>query len=203
MAPRGETKERILAKALESFSTIGYDGTSLDDLAEALDIRKQTILYHFVSKRGLLNAVLDDSVKKLTESLEEVLTSTNSNRDRIEDLVRSVFRVALEQPLLLGLLREVSRPGSPAAPRLKTQMSPLMSRAIAWMEEEMESGRMRRTDAQLVLLSAYSTVVGLATEIEILRTAGVERVLRPAAQRRQELLSFLRTSLTPLEKLTI
>jgi len=203
MAPRGETKERILAKALESFSTIGYDGTSLDDLAEALDIRKQTILYHFVSKRGLLNAVLDDSVKKLTESLEEVLTSTNSNRDRIEDLVRSVFRVALEQPLLLGLLREVSRPGSPAAPRLKNQMSPLMSRAIAWMEEEMESGRMRRTDAQLVLLSAYSTVVGLATEIEILRTAGVERVLRPAAQRRQELLSFLRTSLTPLEKQTI
>jgi|TARA_B100001758_G_scaffold112467_1_gene96309 AcrR family transcriptional regulator len=203
MAPRGETKERILAKALESFSTIGYDGTSLDDLAEALDIRKQTILYHFVSKRGLLNAVLDDSVKKLTESLEEVLTSTNSNRDRIEDLVRSVFRVALEQPLLLGLLREVSRPGSPAAPRLKNQMSPLMSRAIAWMEEEMESGRMRRTDAQLVLLSAYSTVVGLATEIEILRTAGVERVLRPAAQRRQELLNFLRTSLTPLEKQTI
>ena len=203
MAPRGETKERILAKALESFSTIGYDGTSLDDLAEALDIRKQTILYHFVSKRGLLNAVLDDSVKKLTESLEEVLTSTNSNRDRIEDLVRSVFRVALEQPLLLGLLREVSRPGSPAAPRLKNQMSPLMSRAIARMEEEMESGRMRRTDAQLVLLSAYSTVVGLATEIEILRTAGVERVLRPAAQRRQELLNFLRTSLTPLEKQTI
>ena len=95
MAPRGETKERILAKALESFSTIGYDGTSLDDLAEALDIRKQTILYHFVSKRGLLNAVLDDSVKKLTESLEEVLTSTNSNRDRIEDLVRSVFRLSL------------------------------------------------------------------------------------------------------------
>ena len=203
MAPRGETKERILAKALESFSTIGYDGTSLDDLAEALNIRKQTILYHFVSKRGLLNAVLDDSVKKLTESLEEVLASTNSNRDRIEDLVRSVFRVALEQPLLLGLLREVSRPGSPAAPRLKNQMTPLMSRAIAWMEEEMESGRMRRTDAQLVLLSAYSTVVGLATEIEILRTAGVERVLRPAAQRRQELLSFLRTSLTPLEKQTI
>ncbi|CAI8288290.1 MAG: Biofilm operon icaADBC HTH-type negative transcriptional regulator IcaR [Acidimicrobiales bacterium AG-410-I20] len=203
MAPRGETKERILAKALESFSTIGYDGTSLDDLAESLNIRKQTILYHFVSKRGLLNAVLDDSVKKLTESLEEVLASTNSNRDRIEDLVRSVFRVALEQPLLLGLLREVSRPGSPAAPRLKNQMTPLMSRAIAWMEEEMESGRMRRTDAQLVLLSAYSTVVGLATEIEILRTAGVERVLRPAAQRRQELLSFLRASLTPLEKQTI
>ena len=199
MAPRGETKERILAKALESFSTVGYDGTSLDDLAESLGIRKQTILYHFVSNRGLLNAVLDESVKILTESLEEVLASNDPHRDRIEDLVRSVFRVALEQPLLLGLLREVRRPGSPAAPRLKNQMGPLMERAISWMEGEMEAGRMRKTDAQLVLLSAYSTVVGLATEIEILRTAGVERVLRPSAQRRQELLHFLRTSLTPIE----
>ena len=95
MAPRGETKERILAKALESFSTVGYDGTSLDDLAESLGIRKQTILYHFVSKRGLLNAVLDESVKILTESLEEVLASNDPHRDRIEDLVSSVFRVAL------------------------------------------------------------------------------------------------------------
>ncbi|MDE0927416.1 MAG: TetR/AcrR family transcriptional regulator [Acidimicrobiales bacterium] len=197
MAPRGETKERILQAALESFGTVGYDGTSLDDLAAGLGIRKQTILYHFVAKRNLLNAVVDHNTVYLTEALEQVLSSKASDADRIEALVRSVFRVALEQPLLLGLLREVSRPGSPAAPRLRNMMVPLMDRAVAWMEAEMAAGRMRRTDAQLVLLSAYSTVVGLATEIEILRAAGIERALRPVALRRRELLRFLRASLIP------
>ena len=197
MAPRGETKERILQAALESFGTVGYDGTSLDDLAAGLGIRKQTILYHFVAKRNLLNAVVDHNTVYLTEALEQVLSSKASDADRIEALVRSVFRVALEQPLLLGLLREVSRPGSPSAPRLRNMMVPLMDRAVAWMEAEMAAGRMRRTDAQLVLLSAYSTVVGLATEIEILRAAGIERALRPVALRRRELLRFLRASLIP------
>ena len=192
-----ETRDRILDAALSSFGTIGYDGTSLDDLANGLGIRKQTILYHFVSKRGLLGAVVDRSAAALNAALLEVLDGEATDWERVEALVRSVFRVALEQPLLMGLLREVSRPGSPAAPRLKGAMGPLMDRAQAWMEREMDAGRMRRTDAQLVLISAYSTVVGLATEIEVLRAAGLEPTMRTVATRRRELLRFLRASLDP------
>ena len=192
-----ETRERILDAALASFGTIGYDGTSLDDLAGGLGIRKQTILYHYVSKRGLLGAVVDRSAADLNVALLEVLAGEATDWERVEALVRSVFRVALEQPLLMGLLREVSRPGSPAAPRLKGAMGPLMDRAQAWMEREMDAGRMRRTDAQLVLISAYSTVVGLATEIEVLRAAGLEPTMRTVATRRRELLRFLRASLDP------
>jgi AcrR family transcriptional regulator len=192
-----ETRGRILDAALSSFGTIGYDGTSLDDLANGLGIRKQTILYHFVSKRGLLGAVVDRSAADLNAALLEVLDGEATDWERVEALVRSVFRVALEQPLLMGLLREVSRPGSPAAPRLKGAMGPLMDRAQAWMEREMDAGRMRRTDAQLVLISAYSTVVGLATEIEVLRAAGLEPTMRTVATRRRELLRFLRASLDP------
>ena len=192
-----ETRERILDAARSAFGTIGYDGTSLDDLANGLGIRKQTILYHFVSKRGLLGAVVDRSAADLNAALLEVLDGEATDWERVEALVRSVFRVALEQPLLMGLLREVSRPGSPAAPRLKGAMGPLMDRAQAWMEREMDAGRMRRTDAQLVLISAYSTVVGLATEIEVLRAAGLEPTMRTVATRRRELLRFLRASLDP------
>ncbi len=76
-------------------------------------------------------------------------------------------------------------------------MGPLLDRAMAWMNREMEAGRMRRTDPQLVLLSAYSTVVGVATEIEVLRAAGLEPTARTVVTRRRELLRFLRTSLDP------
>ena len=55
---RGDTRELVLDAALASFGTAGYDGTSLDDLAAGLGIRKQTILYHFVSKRRLLLSLI-------------------------------------------------------------------------------------------------------------------------------------------------
>ncbi len=195
---RGGTKERVLDAALASFGTAGFDGTSLDDLAAGLGIRKQTILYHFVSKRGLLNAVVDRVAEDLTGALDQVLVGSQRDWERVDALVRSVFRVALQQPVLLGLLREVSRPNSPGAQRLRGHMDPLMARARLWIEAEMAAGRLRRTDAQLLLLSAYSTVVGVATEIEVLRAAGMGPTLRPVVQRRRELLRFLRSSLDPM-----
>ena len=191
------TKERILDAALSSFSTSGFDATSLDVIAESLDIRKQTILYHFATKKGLLNAVVERAAENLITSIEEVLNGELKGWERIEALARMIFRLALREPLLLGLLREVSRPGSVGSERLKTLMTPLMDRAIFWMQSEMEIGRMRRTDPRLVLLSAYSTVVGLATEIEVLRAAGIEQALRPITVRRRELIRFLRVSLDP------
>ena len=191
------TKERILDAALSSFSTSGFDATSLEVIAESLDIRKQTILYHFATKKGLLNAVVERAAENLITSIEEVLNGELKGWERIEALARMIFRLALREPLLLGLLREVSRPGSVGSERLKTLMTPLMDRAIFWMQSEMEIGRMRRTDPRLVLLSAYSTVVGLATEIEVLRAAGIEQALRPVTVRRRELIRFLRVSLDP------
>ena len=191
------TKERILDAALSSFSTSGFDATSLDVIAESLDIRKQTILYHFATKKGLLNAVVERAAENLITSIEEVLNGELKGWERIEALARMIFRLALREPLLLGLLREVSRPGSVGSERLKTLMTPLMDRAIFWMQSEMDIGRMRRTDPRLVLLSAYSTVVGLATGIEVLRTAGIEQALRPITVRRRELIRFLRVSLDP------
>ena len=191
------TKDRILDAALASFSTSGFDATSLDVIAKSLEIRKQTILYHFATKKGLLNAVVERAAENLISSIEEVLNSELKGWERIEALARMVFRLALREPLLLGLLREVSRPGSVGSERLKVLMTPLMDRAILWMQSEMEVGRMRRTDPRLVILSAYSTVVGLATEIEVLRAAGIEQALRPVTVRRRELIRFLRVSLDP------
>ena len=191
------TKEKILDAALESFSTSGFDATSLDVVAKSLGVRKQTILYHFTTKKGLLNAVVEREAGNLINSIEEVLNSDLKGWERIEALARMIFRLALREPLLLGLLREVSRPGSVGSERLRILMTPLMDRATLWMQSEMEVGRMRRTDPRLVILSAYSTVVGLATEIEVLRAAGIEQALRPVTVRRRELIRFLRVSLDP------
>ncbi len=191
------TKEKILDAALESFSTSGFDATSLDVVAKSLGVRKQTILYHFTTKKGLLNAVVERAAGNLINSIEEVLNSDLKGWERIEALARMIFRLALREPLLLGLLREVSRPGSVGSERLRILMTPLMDRATLWMQSEMEVGRMRRTDPRLVILSSYSTVVGLATEIEVLRAAGIEQALRPVTIRRRELIRFLRVSLDP------
>ena len=80
------TKEKILDVALESFSTSGFAATSLDAIAKSLGIRKQTILYHFTTKKGLLNAVVESAAENLITSIEEVLSSELKGWERLDAL---------------------------------------------------------------------------------------------------------------------
>ena len=189
------TRDRSLDAALASFAARGYEATSLDDIAREVGVSKQAVLYYFPSKAALLDAVVDRSAAELAGALEAALERAGEGWDRVEAVVRSVFRLALRRPELLGLLREVSRLGPPAAPRLMAALDPLVQRAREFLEREMAQGRMRVTDSRLLLLSAYSTVIGMATEVEVLRALGEEPTLRSLARRRRELLDFLHSAL--------
>jgi AcrR family transcriptional regulator len=189
------TRDRILDAALASFGTRGFEATSLDQLAAELGIRKQTILYYYPSKPELLDAVVDASSADLADTLESALDGAGPGWARVEAIVRSVFRLALRRPELLGLLREVGRLGAPVSTRLSDNFEPLVKRAREFLEAEMAAGRFRTTDARLLLLSTYSTVLGVATEVEVLRAVGIEPTLRSMVGRRRELLRFLHSAL--------
>jgi AcrR family transcriptional regulator len=190
-----DTRGRILDAALVSFADRGYEATSLDALATTLGVTKQTILYHFGTKEALLAAVIDRSATELADVLERALAKAGPGFLRVEALVKAVFRLAARRPELLGLLREVSRLGPPATTQLMEALDPLIERARAFLQAEMDAGTMRRQDARLLLLSSYSTVIGVATEVEVLRAVGVEATARSLLRRRNELIEFLRSAL--------
>jgi TetR/AcrR family transcriptional regulator len=193
--PSSSTKERILDAALSSFADRGYEATSLDAIAQMLEVTKQTILYWFPSKDVLLEAVIARSADDLSEALESALRGAGESWDRVEAVVRSVFRLAARQPELLGLLREVGRLGPPAATQMTLALEPLLVRASSFLEAEMDAGTMRRHDPRLLLLAIYSTVIGMVTEVEVLRALGEEPTARSLVRRRADVLQLLRSAL--------
>jgi AcrR family transcriptional regulator len=195
--PRGRpsTADRILDAALVSFGSRGYEATSLDSLAEGLGVRKQSILYWFPSKEALLEALIDRSAAELAEALQGALDQAGEGWAKVEAVVRSVFRLSARRPELLGLVREVGRLGPPAATRLTSMLEPLVARASAFLEAEMDTGHVRRHDPRLLLLAIYSTVVGMITEVEVLRALGEEPTAKSLVRRRQEILRLLRSAL--------
>lgn len=194
MAASG-TRERVLDAALASFGTRGFEATSLDAIAADLGVRKQTILYYFPTKDALLKGVIDASADELIAELERTLSHAGDGWGRVEAVVRKVFRLAARRPALLGFLREVSRLGPPASLQLVDRLDPLVKRAQGFIEEEMAAGRLRPRDPGLVLIAAYSLVMGVATEVEVLGALGQEQTLRSLVRRRNALLALLRDAL--------
>lgn len=189
------TRERILDAALSAWGTRGYDGTSLDALAGALGLTKQAILYWFPSKDALLDAVIARSAEELSAVLVRALEGAGDGWGKVEAVVRSVFRLAARRPELFGLLREVSRLGPPAATRMIVELQPLVRRASGFLQAEMEAGHMRRHDPNLLLLAIYSTVIGMVTEVDVLRALGEEPTARSLVRRRDDVLALLRSAL--------
>jgi len=189
------TRERILDTALAAWGTRGYEPTSLDALAAGLGITKQSILYWFPSKEALLEAVIARSAEELSDAMQSALEGAGDGWAKVEAVVRSVFRLAARRPELLGLVREVSRLGPPAATRMTLEIQPLVRRAAAFLEAEMDAGHMRRHDPNLLLLAIYSTVIGMVTEVDVLRALGEEPTARSLVRRRADVLGLLRSAL--------
>ncbi len=84
-----DTKEKILAAALEMFSQNGYAGTNIRELSESLGLVKSAMYRHFESKEAIWNTLLDeliayyearfgspDHLPAVPDSLEELVTMT-------------------------------------------------------------------------------------------------------------------------------
>ena len=57
-----DTKERILAAALEMFSQNGYAGTNIRALSASLGLVKSGVYKHYESKEAIWNALLDQMI---------------------------------------------------------------------------------------------------------------------------------------------
>jgi AcrR family transcriptional regulator len=169
------TRERLLTSALSSFAARGYEATSLDEVATDAGVRKQTLLYYYGSKEVLLGAVIERTIGELAAAVRQ---SVARRRDRTGAVVDSLFRVGAQRPELLDLLREALRLGPPASTRLREEVEPLVDELTGVVSREEVFG-------------AAAIVVGMATEVEVLRALGVEPTLAELRRRRRILLDYL------------
>jgi AcrR family transcriptional regulator len=192
------TRERILETSLDLFGARGVDAVSLDEIARTVGVRKQTVLYWFETKDVLVDEVLGVAAAELVVVIDAALRAAPDDPlDRIDAVIRAVFRPAVRRPALLGLVREVSRLDAEQAERLRRRLDPLVERAVGYLRAEMDAGRLRRGDPGLVAALGYATLTGIATEPEALRAVGWRADAIGLRRLRDELRDFLRAALEP------
>jgi AcrR family transcriptional regulator len=196
--PERPTRDRILDEAVDLFGFRGVEAVSLDEIARAVGVRKQSVLYWFPSKEALVAAVLDTVADELVVVITAAIRASDDDPlVRIDAVIRAVFGPAVRRPALLGLVRELGRLDPELVERLRSRVAPLVEACVRYLESEMERGRLRQADPRLVAALAYATVTGIATEPEALETVGWTRDLAGLRRLRDELRGFIRAALAP------
>jgi AcrR family transcriptional regulator len=102
----GYDLDSLLAVAVRVFNEKGYDGTSMDVLAERLGISKSSIYHHVSGKSELLELALNRALNALFAVTVERQANEGRYIDRLEYLVRrSVDILVAELPYVTLLLR--------------------------------------------------------------------------------------------------
>ena len=125
-----DSRQRILAAALELFTTRGYRTTSMREIAERVELTKATLYHHFRSKSDIIQGLLDPVLDRLDNDLTQDVVADDpahgglcAERDRF--LRSCVDTMLIHRGTLILLLRDTS---------VYTDEVEIARRVMSWME---------------------------------------------------------------------
>jgi len=195
-----ERRSAIVDEAIRQFGREGYNGASLDGIANAVGVRKQTLLYYFPNKDALLEACLAAAGKRLALEMTRALEGAETYWEKAEAVIHGVFGLAAQWPEFPMFVREAGRLGPAAFDRFAGVLDPLRLRAIDFLQTGMDQGEIRKQDPALLLFTLYTAIVGSLTEASVLNAVvGPDKSRASLRRREREVVAFVRAALQPVE----
>jgi AcrR family transcriptional regulator len=156
-----DVRSQILKESQRLFAAKGFDGTSLKDIAEAVGVRKPSLLYHFPSKEKLRLAVLAAVLERWNEVLPRLLMAAAGGEHRFQSIIRETVSFFSEDPDRARLLvREILDRPADMQRRLETYVRPWIGVVADYIRKGQEHGEIHeQVDPEAYILQVINLVV--------------------------------------------
>lgn len=193
---RGDVRAQVLDAATRLIARHGFDGMTIQAVADEVGIRKPSVLHHFESKEALRAGVIGEILGHWSRLVPQLLRSATERGNGFDDLVRELTGFFADDPDRARLLvREtLDRP--------REFRALFLEHVRPWLEmfgHGVRDGQRRGTfradvDPEDYLLHMLQLIVYTIATGEVLAEPGGEARAR-ARRRHRELLRMARTAL--------
>lgn len=190
-------ESRIVRAALDVFSTNGYRGSTVDQIADTAGMSKANVLYYFNTKQDIYAAVLDRTLTIWLDPLEDL----NANGDPIEELwkyARQKLELSRKAPHASRLFANEILHGAPVIrPFLENRLKELVDRKCQIIQSWIDEGRLAAISPLHLIFLIWSTTQHYADFAPQIRALSSEPEDTLYLQAEQTLKMLLTRGLTP------
>ncbi|WP_173473601.1 TetR/AcrR family transcriptional regulator [Fibrobacter succinogenes] len=166
------TKEKILETALTMFAKNGYNGTSMEQIAQDVGIKTPSLYKHFKGKEDILNSLIDiaearyeenfgsdKNIGKLPESIDEFLRSTTER-------IRFTINDPIIRKMRIFLVQEQFRNERLAEITTRHQMDGIQKMYQKIIEDLMNKGLFQKDDPALLAMELIAPITVLVSKAD-------------------------------------
>lgn len=171
-----ENEERILEAALEVFSTHGFRGATIDQIADAAGMSKPNLLYYFRTKEDMHRLL----IKRLFDTWLDPLRKMKPEGDPIAEIrgyIRRKLEMARDYPRESRLFANEILQGAPRViDMLEGPLKDLVDEKAAVIRRWSQEGKLARCDPYHLMFSIWATTQHYADfDVQVRAVLGVEK----------------------------
>ncbi|HEY2662813.1 MAG TPA: TetR family transcriptional regulator [Candidatus Binataceae bacterium] len=157
--------KELLDAARRVIGRHGFQGTTIDRVAEEAHVAKGTVYLYFTNKDDLLFSAVIDGIRAMNEQTFALAHPALAPLERLRRMVRGAFRLLdSNQDFLKALIIEPSfanvNPDDPRAQQLRRVFSAYLDFAAAIIRDAIDAGQMRPLDPQHAAFMLDELVIG-------------------------------------------
>jgi AcrR family transcriptional regulator len=159
---QANVKDKILEEAIRLFGENGFEGTSIQNIADAVGIRKPSLLYHYASKEVLRAEAVESLLNHWKTELPRLLANSRSGHDRFSTTVEALINFFLENKNRANLVvREMlDRPAS-LGDQVKEHLDPYLILIVDYIRMGQGSGIVKpEVDPESYITHVMMMVIG-------------------------------------------
>lgn len=174
---RALVENEILDRAADLFAERGFKGTSLQDVADALEMSRTALYYYMSSKEAILGRLVENLSGRDAKAVEGIRRRDGAPAERLQAMAREIAHNASSNPKQTRILVENRHHLPPDLAETDRKAERTIVRSIqAVLDEGIRSGDFRAVETRPAALAIIGMCIWTAWWVSPTATAGVDEI---------------------------